>query len=268
MPDLQPGDGGRRAAAAAGGSPAGQLAVIAQSGGIGFAFFDHGRAKELACRYVVTTGNEACLEALDFADWILDEGKTDVLLLLLEDIKTPRPSAASPRRRCGPASRIIVNKIGQSDAGARAAASHTAALAGSYAAYQAMFQRYGMIEGRDIGEMVDIAHGFLAWGSRLPQGGASASARLRAAAAAGWRTPARPPASRCPSSTPRRARSIDAHLPTYGTSQNPVDATAQAVFKIGYAGLVELVPPSPVVDGIVVVMTARSHGTRAPARGA
>jgi acyl-CoA synthetase (NDP forming) len=57
-----------------------------------------------------------------------------------------------------------------------------------------------------------------------------------------------------------RAR-IDRHLPSYGTSQNPVDATAQAVSKIGYAGLAELVLPSPSVDGIVLVMTARSsHG--------
>ena len=71
------------------GPPRPQLAVIAQSGGIGFAFFDHGRAKELSFRYVVTTGNEACLETLDFADYILDEGKTDVLLLLLEDVKSP-----------------------------------------------------------------------------------------------------------------------------------------------------------------------------------
>ena len=70
------------------GRPRPQLAVAAQSGGIGFAFFDHGRAKELSFRYIVTTGNEACLEALDFADFILDEGKTDALLLLLEDIKT------------------------------------------------------------------------------------------------------------------------------------------------------------------------------------
>ena len=38
----------------------------------------------------------------------------------------------------------------------------------------------------------------------------------------------------------------------YGTSQNPVDATAQAVSKIGYAGLAELVLPSPVIDGVVV----------------
>jgi len=236
----------------------GELAVIAQSGGIGFAFFDHARAKELACRYVVTTGNEACLETLDVADWILDEGKTDALLLLLEDVKnadTFRRVADKALRAGKP---IIVNKIGQSDAGIRAAASHTAALAGAYAAYQAMFLRYGVIEGRDIGEMIDIAQGFLAWGSRLPQGkrvgictasGGGGGWMADACAAAGLEVPELDAETR---------RNIDAHLPSYGTSQNPVDATAQAVFKLGYAGLIELVTPSPLVDAVIVVMTARS----------
>ena len=125
------------------GRPRPQLAVCAQSGGIGFAFFDHGRAKELSFRYVVTTGNEACLEALDFADFILDEGKTDALLLLLEDIKSAETFRRVAEKALRAGKPIIVNKIGQSDAGVRAAASHTAALAGAYAAYQAMFQRYG-----------------------------------------------------------------------------------------------------------------------------
>src|SRR3954451_2280669 len=65
----------------------GQVAVISQSGGMGFAFFDHGRPKNLSFRYIVTTGNEACLEASDFAEYIIDEGKTDVILMLIEDIK-------------------------------------------------------------------------------------------------------------------------------------------------------------------------------------
>jgi acyl-CoA synthetase (NDP forming) len=54
-----------------------------------------------------------------------------------------------------------------------------------------------------------------------------------------------------------RAR-IDAHLPSYGTSQNPIDATAQAVHKIGYAGLARLVIDSPLIDALIVVITARS----------
>src|SRR6185503_10690714 len=198
------------------GRPRGQLAVMAQSGGIGFAFFDHGRAKELSFRYIVTTGNEACLEVLDFADFILDEGKTDALLLLLEDIKSPETFRRVAEKALRAGRPLIVNKIGQSPAGVRAAASHTAALAGEYAAYQAMFQRYGLIEGRDLGEMVDIAAGFIAWGSRLPLGrrvgictasGGGGGWMADACVAAGLEVP------ELDSETRSR---IDVHLPAYG----------------------------------------------------
>ncbi|HJU32275.1 MAG TPA: acetate--CoA ligase family protein [Hyphomicrobiaceae bacterium] len=238
-----------------------QVAVCAQSGGMGFAFFDHGRAKELSFRYVVTTGNEACLETLDFADYILDEGKTDVLLMLLEDVKTPDRFRSVAEKALRAGKPLIVNKIGQSDAGVRAAASHTAALAGAYAAYQAMFQRYGVVEGSDIGEMVDMAAGFLAWRGRLPQGrrvaictgsGGGGGWMADACAAAGLEVPELDAETR---------QQIDRHLPAYGTSQNPIDATAQAVARIGYAGLTELVLPSPIVDGVVVVMTGRNSHT-------
>jgi acyl-CoA synthetase (NDP forming) len=236
----------------------GQVAVIAQSGGIGFSFFDHGRAKEMSFRYIVTTGNEACLETLDFADYIIDEGKTDALMLLLEDIKNPRMFRQVAEKALRAGVPIVVNKIGQSEAGVRAAASHTAALAGSYDAYRAMFARYGMIEGRDTGEMVDIAEGFVAWKHCLPAGrrvaictasGGGGGWMADACAAAGLEVPELDPDT--------RAR-VDVHLPSYGTSQNPVDATAQGVYKIGYAGLLDLVLPSPVIDGVIVVMTARS----------
>ena len=240
------------------GPPRRQLAVMAQSGGIGFAFFDHGRAKELSFRYIVTTGNEACLETLDFADYILEEDKTDVLMMLLEDVKSPDTFRRVAEKALRAGKPIIVNKIGQSDAGARAAASHTAALAGAPAAYRAMFERYGLIEGCDIGEMVDIAQGFLSFGDRLPAGrrigictasGGGGGWMADACVAAGLEVPELDAETR---------KRIDVHLPSYGTSQNPVDATAQAVYKLGYAGLIELVAPSPMIDAIVVVMTARS----------
>jgi acetate---CoA ligase (ADP-forming) len=235
-----------------------QLAVIAQSGGIGFSLFDHGRARELAFRYVITTGNEACLETLDFADFILDEGKVGALLMLLEDVKSPGSFRRVAEKALQAGIPIIVKKIGQSEAGVRAAASHTAALAGSYDAYRAMFQRYGVIEAQDLGEMVDIAAGFAACGSRLPAGrrvgictssGGGGGWMADACAAAGLDVPALDAETRA---------SIDRHLPAYGTSQNPVDATAQAVHKIGYAGLARLVAASPLVDGLIVVMTGRN----------
>ncbi len=67
----------------------GQVSVVAQSGGLGFAFFDRARSRGLNFRYIVTTGNEAVLETTDFDDYMLDEGNTDVFLLLLEAVKTP-----------------------------------------------------------------------------------------------------------------------------------------------------------------------------------
>ena len=148
----------------------GQVAVISQSGGMGFAFFDHGRPKHLSFRDIVTTGNEACLETFDFVDYMLDEGKTDAFLLLLEDVKnvaTFERVAAKALRAGKP---LIVSKLGQSEAGSRAVRSHTARRPAPHDDYRAAFARHGVIEGRDIVEMVDIAAGFLAFGSRLPAG--------------------------------------------------------------------------------------------------
>jgi len=235
----------------------GQVAVISQSGGMGFAFFDSGRPKNLSFRYIVTTGNEACLETFDFVDYMLDEGKTDVFLLLVEDVKTPETFERVAAKALRAGKPLIVSKLGQSQAGSRAVASHTAARAGSPATYRAMFERYGVIESSDPQEMVDIAAGFLAFGSRLPAGkrvgictssGGGGAWLADACVAAGLEVPELDVATRA---------QIDVHLPPYGTSQNPVDVTAQAVHQLGYAEFARLVAGSSAVDGVIVVITGR-----------
>ena len=235
----------------------GQVSVISQSGGLGFAFFDRARPRNLSFRHIVTTGNEATLEAFDFVEYMLDEGKTDVFLLLLEDVKSPEKFKRAAEKALRAGKPIIVGKIGQSEAGSRAVASHTAALAGSQAAYRAMFDSYGLIEAHEIDDMIDLAVGFLACGDRLPAGnrvgictssGGAGVWMADACAAAGLEIPVLDDATR---------KSIDIHIPSYGTSQNPVDSTAQGVHKMGYATFARLVAQSSLVDGIVVVVTAR-----------
>ena len=97
--------------------------------------------------------------------------------------------------------------------------SHTGALAGAHADYRALFERYGVIESSDPGEMVDIAAAFLAFGTRLPAGlrvgictssGGGGAWLADACTAAGLDVPELDAATR---------GSIDAHLPAYGTSQ-------------------------------------------------
>jgi acetate---CoA ligase (ADP-forming) len=235
----------------------GRLSVISQSGGLGFAFFDRARPRNLQFRHVVTTGNEAALEIADYLDFMLDEGETDVFLLLLEDVRTPEKFKRAADKALKAGKPLIVAKIGQSEPGSRAVASHTAALAGSQAAYRAVFDRYGLIEGRDFDEMLDIATGFLACADQLPNGrrigictasGGAGVWTADACIAAGLEVPILDEATR---------KALDAYLPPYGTSQNPVDSTAQGVQKLGYAEYARLVAQSPLIDGVMVVVTAR-----------
>jgi acetate---CoA ligase (ADP-forming) len=244
----------------------GHVAAIGQSGGMGFAFFDRGRPKEIPFSYIVTTGNEACLEVFDVVDYLLDEGRTEVFLLFLENIK----NAATFRRVADKALRagkpIIVVKIGHSDAGQRAAASHTAALAGAYETYKAMFRHYGIIEGADIDEMIDLAAAFSCYRKRLPAGtrvgigtasGGGGGWMADACVAEGLQVPELDAATRA---------ELDKHLPAYGTSQNPVDGTAQAIRQIGYSELARLIAMSGRIDSVVMVTSARSAETLAKER--
>ena len=235
----------------------GQVSVISQSGGVGFAFFDRARPRNLLFRQVITTGNEAALDVADVLDYLIDEGGTDVFLLLVEDVKSPDKFRRAAAKALAAGKPLIVGKIGQSEAGVRAVASHTASLAGSQAAYRAMFEHHGLIEGRDFDEMLDLAVGFLACADRLPAGprmgictasGGAGVWMADACAAAGLEVPVLDAATR---------KALDAQIPPYGTSQNPVDSTAQGVQKMGYAGLARIVADSPAIDGVIVVVTAR-----------
>jgi acetate---CoA ligase (ADP-forming) len=234
----------------------GQVAVISQSGGMGFAFFDHGRPKELSFRYIVTTGNEACLAAADFAEFIIDEKRTDAILMLIEDIKNVATFERAAGKALAAGVPLIVNRLGASEAGTRAIAAHTAAR-GDDAEYRALFSRYGVIESNDLDEMVDIAAAFVSMGKRLPAGnrvaicsssGGGGAWVADACALAGLDMPLLDDAT--------RAR-IDAYLPPYGCSQNPVDVTAQAIHERGYAEFARLAGESPNVDGVILVVTGR-----------
>ena len=235
----------------------GQVSVISQSGGLGFACFDRARPRHFLFRYIVTTGNEAALEVADFVDYMLDEGGTDVFLLLVEAIKTPEKLRRVADKALKAGKPLIVAKIGQSEPGRRAVVSHTAALAGTAAAYSAVFERCGLIEARDFDEMLDLTAGFFACGDRLPGGNrvgictASGGAGIwmaDACAAAGLDVPVLDEPTR---------ETLGIHVPTYGTSQNPVDFTAQGVQKLGYAEFARIVAGSPVIDSVVVIITAR-----------
>lgn len=227
------------------------ISVIAQSGALSFSYLNRGAPRQLRFTYLISSGNEAALEGLDYVDWMLDEGRTDIFLLYMEAVR----SAATFRRVGAKAARmgkpIIVGKVGRSEAGRRAAASHTGALAGSDSAYDALFRRYGIARCEDIDEMVDTAAAFafcpLPRGRRvalLSASGGGAAWMADMCTAHGLELPEMDAATR---------KEIDPLIPSFASSQNPIDLTAQAVREVGYARIIEILQRSPVTDMVLVV---------------
>ena len=131
-------------------------ALISQSGATAFGpLLAVARDRGLAFRYVVTTGNEADLGAQDFVEYLLAQPDVRVIALLLEGIRDfprlTRLAAEAGRRE----KTLVVQKVARSEAGQRAARSHTAALTGSDRVQDALFRQFGMVRARDYDELVE-----------------------------------------------------------------------------------------------------------------
>ncbi len=233
-------------------SSAGGIAVVSQSGGIGFSFFNRGRPKELRFSFVVSMGNEAGLEGLDVIDYLLCDDNSTVVLGFIEGFRTPAKFARVARRAASLRKPLVLVKVGGSEAGAEAAASHTASLAGSHRAYQAMFRRYGVVPGRDVDAMIDTAACFSYFRDRLPKGKRVAILTPSGGAGIWLADVCEAHGLEVPELDPETRAAIDRLLPAYGTSRNPVDVTAQVIFKLGYAPVLELIAASPNVDAVLV----------------
>ena len=228
------------------------IAVVSQSGGVGFSFFHRGRPKALDFSFVVSMGNEAGLDAMDVAGYLVEDEETAVVLAFLEGVRAPEKLLRVATRAAGLGKPLVVAKVGRSEAAAAAAASHTASLAGSARAYDAVFRRYGILPGEDQDHMVDVAAGFAFFSGRLPRGtrvgiltpsGGAGAWLADVCALHGLTAP--------PLDAEIRA-ALDLMLPAYGTSRNPVDVTAQVIFTLGYAPALESMARAPGIDAVLV----------------
>ncbi|MGM0586202.1 MAG: acetate--CoA ligase family protein [Pseudomonadota bacterium] len=233
----------------------GRLSVIAQSGALGFALYDTARRRELPVRSVITTGNEAGVTAMQAADYLLDEGGTEVLVMFLEAIRDPQEFARVAEKALRQSKPLVVAKVGLTEAAARSAASHTGAMAGAFRANKAMFDHYGVTLAESHEELIDMAAVMLANRRRLPAG-RRIGICTSSGGAGGWTADACAMAGlQVPELEPEARARIDVHLPAYGSSINPVDGTAQAIHEIGSAELIRLVSTSERVDGLISIST-------------
>ena len=238
-----------------------RAAIVAQSGGIGFAIKHRAKALGIAISYCVSAGNEADLGAGEFLEYMVQDSSTDVILLFIEGIRDVDKFLAAARRAAEIGKPVIVTKVGRSGAGERAAASHTASMAGWSAAYDAVFAKYGFIISNDLDEAVAIAAVLTT--SPLPKGDRVAVLTVSGGAGIWGADTVSMQGLQVPELSAAIQSEIRMLLPSYGAARNPIDVTAQGVHSGGLQKSIDLLDVSDEVDMLLVVLSLSSE-TRMP----
>lgn len=227
-----------------------RIAVISQSGGLAFAFFNRGLQRRLPFSHVINTGNEADVDLVDAAQFLLDDPETGVVLMFVEQVRRGDAFVAMARRALVLGKPLIVAKIGRSAAARRAAISHTASLTGADTVYEAVFERYGVIRGEDQDDMLDIA----AAAALCPAPkGRRVGVITISGGVGGWLADTLEANGLVvPEFSAELQAKVREFLPSYGAAGNPIDITAQAIGTDFRVRALDVLEASDEVDAIVV----------------
>jgi acetyltransferase len=227
----------------------GNLALISQSGAIAAGMVDWAAQRSVGFSGIVSIGDQLDVDIADLLDFFALDGRTRAILLYVEAIKDARKfmSAARAAARIKP---VVVVKSGRMAQGAKAAATHTGALAGSDAVYDAAFRRAGILRVSDLRELFDCAETLGRIGSppgkRLAiltnGGGIGVLAIDRLVELGGVPAPI----------TPATRERLDAVLPPTWSGSNPVDIIGDAD-AARYAAALEVLLADPDNDAVLVM---------------
>ncbi|HEU5477802.1 MAG TPA: GNAT family N-acetyltransferase [Gaiellaceae bacterium] len=229
--------------------PAGKIGFSSQSGALGLALLERAEATGLGVTSFVSVGNKADVSSNDLLEWWEDDDETEIVALYLESFGNPRAFARIAQRlaRRKP---ILALKGGSTGAGSRAAGSHTAALAGSDVAVDALFRQAGVTRARTLDELIDVAT--LLSAQPVPRGrrvalvtnaGGLGILAADACEAAGLELPQ-------PTEAARTA--LAEVMPAEGTSANPIDLLGSATAE-SFAAALPLVLADPAFDAAIVL---------------
>jgi acetate---CoA ligase (ADP-forming) len=229
--------------------PAGKIGFSSQSGALGLALLERAEATGLGVTSFVSIGNKADVSSNDLLEWWEEDDETEMVVLYLESFGNPRAFARIAQRvaRRKP---ILALKGGATGAGSRAAGSHTAALAGSDAAVDALFRQAGVLRARTLDELIDVAT--LLSTQPLPRGrrvalltnaGGLGILAADACEAAGLELP--------PPSNATQAALAEV-MPAEGSMANPVDLLGGANAE-SFARTLPLLLRDPAFDAAIVL---------------
>jgi acetyl coenzyme A synthetase (ADP forming)-like protein len=234
--------------------PKGRTAFFSQSGALGIAILDWALGNNMGFSKFISLGNKTDLDETDFIEYFSSDPDTDVILGYIEDVVDGRRflEAAKKATKLKP---LILIKSGGTVAGARAASSHTGALAGSDTAFSSAFRQAGVIRAQGIEDLFDTAVAFAS--PKLPAGDGllivtNAGGPGILAADAAERV-----GIRLPIMTREAVEAIGKMLPSNSSLYNPVDIIGDATSE-RYAAVLSNAIKDPNIAAVLVILTPQA----------
>jgi acyl-CoA synthetase (NDP forming) len=239
----------------------GSVSCAFQSGGFGYAIVNLAEAQGVGFRYCVSSGNEVDVAMPELLSAFLDDPGTSLAFAYLEGTPDARPLLDVGRKSLETGKPVLIWKAGTTDAGVKAAASHTANMTGSYDLYRAALRQAGIIEVDDVEPIVDIARLFAQ--GRLPKGNAVGVLSISGGSGVVFADAAVKSGLTLPPFAPQTLARLRELIPAFGSPQNPADITA-AVFnnKALFADTLAVVLDDPGLDQLAILLASIS-GPRA-----
>ena len=138
--------------------PGGAIGLVSQSGALMGSMIAVGEDMGAGFSVCVSVGNQCDLELADFAEYLADDSATQVICLYVEGLLSPKKFILAVDRARANGKAVLMAKSGRTESGARAVKSHTASMAGSYAALQAICEAHGVVLMDDAIDMLSVAH--------------------------------------------------------------------------------------------------------------
>jgi len=230
----------------------GKVGLAAQSGQICMSMLD---SPKTSFSYMISSGNSKVVSVEEYLNFLVDDDDTKVVAAYLEGVGNPRLFIdvlikASKKRKP-----VVILKAGGSEKGARVASSHTGSMAGSSAAFDALFRKYGAIRVNDMEELIGVSSALAAMPS-LPRKNA-----VSAVNASGGETAISADAGSLygmefPDFEPETIEKLKKILPDYATPQNPLDTTAMICYDADvYKSALEAVAADKNIELIIIGYT-------------
>jgi acyl-CoA synthetase (NDP forming) len=248
--------------------PPGRIGLVSQSGGLGFATVLFNALEEgIGFSHVVTTGNEADLDTIDVARFLVNDARTDVIAITIEAVRDSQGfiELLGLAREVGKP--IVVLKSGRTDLGKVMAASHTGALAGSAEVFEAVCRQFGVTCTHDVDEFYQIAamFGKLRAAGKLKRPVAPGSKCTAFSISGGhiglFADHASTHGLKFAPFSATTMSAIERELGFSGNFQNPLDTTARAIGDDGFWGrcLRVLLEDESVDIAVPIITVARSY---------